>query len=160
MVDKKLSPKVGMAVKWSTITEIIAKLISPILNMILARLLSPEAFGLVATVTMVVTFAEVFTDAGFQKYIVQHEFQDAEDLDSSTNVAFWTNFVFSLLFFAAIVLFADPIAVLVGSEGAGTAIIAACVAIPLVSFSSIQMARYRRSFDFKTGHSQILCKVQ
>ena len=150
MADKKLSPKVGAAVKWSTITEIIAKLISPILNMILARLLSPEAFGLVATVTMVVTFAEVFTDAGFQKYIVQHEFQDAEDLDSSTNVAFWTNFVFFLLFFAAIVLFADPIAVLVGSEGAGTAIIAACVAIPLVSFSSIQMARYRRSFDFKT----------
>ena len=64
MADKKLSPKVGAAVKWSTITEIIAKLISPILNMILARLLSPEAFGLVATVTMVVTFAEVFTDAG------------------------------------------------------------------------------------------------
>ena len=75
-----------MAVKWSTITEIIAKLISPILNMILARLLSPEAFGLVATVTMVVTFAEVFTDAGFQKYIVQHEFIDAEDLEGQSQI--------------------------------------------------------------------------
>lgn len=150
MQNKQLNPRVGSAVKWSTITEILAKLISPIVNMVLARLLTPEAFGLVATVTMVVTFAEVFTDAGFQKYIVQHEFHDEDDLNSSTNVAFWTNLLFSLLFFGVIAAFADPIAVLVGNAGAGSSIAVACVAIPLASFSSIQMARYRRAFDFKT----------
>jgi hypothetical protein len=69
MQQELKSNKVGSALKWSTITEIASKLISPITNMVLARLLAPEAFGLVATVTMVVTFAEVFTDAGFQKYI-------------------------------------------------------------------------------------------
>lgn len=142
--------KISNALRWSSITEIASKLISPITNMVLARLLAPEAFGLVATVTMVVTFAEVLTDAGFQKYIVQHEFEDEDDLDVSTNVAFWTNFIFSLLIFTVIVIFADPIAALVGSKGEGKTIIVACIAIPLVSFSSIQMARYRRSFDFKS----------
>lgn len=144
------SNKVGSALKWSTITEIASKLISPIINMVLARLLAPEAFGLVATVTMVVTFAEVFTDAGFQKYIVQHEFKDEDDLNKSTNVAFWTNFFFSLLFFVVIAIFSSPISTLVGSPGASTAIIVASITIPLVSFSSIQTARYRRSFDFKS----------
>jgi O-antigen/teichoic acid export membrane protein len=150
MSNRLKNKEVGNALRWSTITEISSRLISPITNMVLARLLAPEAFGLVATVNMVVTFAEVFTDAGFQKYIVQHEFKDDEDLNTSTNVAFWTNFIFSLLVFTIITIYANPIASLVGSKGAGIAVIVACIAIPLVSFSSIQMARYRRSFDFKS----------
>ena len=91
---KDLNLKIGQATKWSSITEIIAKLIAPITNMILARLLVPEAFGVVATLTMVVSFAEIFTDAGFQKYLVQHEFADEKDLEQSTNVAFGQIFVY------------------------------------------------------------------
>ena len=87
-MSANINKKVGQATKWSSITEIIAKLISPITNMILARLLVPEAFGVVATITMVISFAEIFTDAGFQKYIIQHEFLDDEALNNSTNVAF------------------------------------------------------------------------
>ena len=62
-MQTSMNQKIGQAAKWSSITEIIAKLISPITNMILARLLVPEAFGIVATITMVISFAEIFTDA-------------------------------------------------------------------------------------------------
>ena len=79
---------VANATKWSAITELIARLILPITNMVLARLLTPEAFGVVATITMIVTFAEIFTDAGFHKYLIQHEFVDKTDREESTNVAF------------------------------------------------------------------------
>ena len=72
-MSTNLNRKIGQATKWSSITEILSKLISPIVNIVLARLLAPEAFGIVATITMVISFAEVFTDAGFQKYIIQHE---------------------------------------------------------------------------------------
>ena len=75
----ELNSKIVKATKWSTITEIVAKLITPITSMVLARLLTPEAFGVVATLTMVITFAEIFTDAGFQKYLIQHEFRDKKD---------------------------------------------------------------------------------
>ena len=57
-----MDKKVAKATKWSIVTEIIAKLISPLANMILARILVPEAFGSVATITMIISFAEVFTD--------------------------------------------------------------------------------------------------
>lgn len=142
--------KIGKATAWSSVTEIVAKLITPIVNMVLARLLAPEAFGLVATITMVISFAEIFTDAGFQKYIIQHEFESQEQLDNSTNVAFWTNFVFSGIICGVIFIFRHQIAKLVGSPALGNSISIASVLIIIAAFSSIQMARYKRDFDFKT----------
>jgi O-antigen/teichoic acid export membrane protein len=142
--------KVFHATKWSSITEIIAKLFSPISTMILARLLTPGMFGVVATITMVVAFAELFTDAGFQKYIIQHEFKTKEDLFESTNIAFLTNLFLSIILWGTIILFRNPIADILGNEKLGTAIAIACVSIPLGAFSSIQMALFKRNFDFKT----------
>ncbi len=92
------SNQVTSAVKWSLVTEIIVKFISPITNMILARLLTPEIFGLVASIMMITTFAEMFTDAGFQKYIVQHQFVSSSEQDEYISVAFWTNLGVSIFF--------------------------------------------------------------
>lgn len=142
--------KILSATKWSTITEIVAKLITPITSVVLARLLTPEAFGVVTTLTMVITFAEIFTDAGFQKYLIQHEFVDDTDREQSTNVAFWSNLIMSLAIWAIIAVFADPLAAMVGNPGLGHVLIIACVSIPLAAFSSIQMALYKRDLDFKT----------
>ena len=66
MLNNELNSKMKIATKWSTITEVTAKLISPITNMILARILVPEAFGVIATITMITSLADVLTDAGFQ----------------------------------------------------------------------------------------------
>ncbi len=149
-MQKDLNKKINNAAKWSTLAELCAKLIAPITNAVLARLLVPEAFGVVATLTLVVSFAEIFTDAGFQKYLVQHQFSDDEDLEVSTNVAFWTNLAFSCLLWGGIGIFATPITKLVGSPGCETAVIVMSAQIPLLAFSSIQTARYRRAFDFKS----------
>lgn len=146
----ELKNRVANATKWSALAEIIGKLIAPISTMVLARVLTPDAFGVVTTLTMVISFAEIFTDAGFQRYIIQHEFKDTDDKDKSTNVAFWTNLVMSLLIWAVIAIFAEPLAALVGSPGLGIVLIVACVSIPLAAFSSIQMAVFKRSLDFKS----------
>lgn len=142
--------KITNATKWSAITEIAAKLVSPISNMILARLLTPDAFGVVATATMIFSFADMFTDAGFQKYLVQHEFESAEEKEQSTTVAFWTNMTMSIFFWLIICVFNEQLAVAVGNPGLGIVFVVSCVSLPLTSFSSIQMALYRRSFDYKT----------
>lgn len=146
----ELNTKIVKATKWSSITEVVAKLITPITSIVLARLLTPEAFGVVATLTMVITFAEIFTDAGFQKYLIQHEFVDDIDKEQSTNVAFWSNLIMSLFIWLIIGIFADPLAAMVGNPGLGHVLTIACVSIPLAAFSSIQMALYKRDLDFKT----------
>lgn len=150
MKPNKVVEQVAVATKWSTFTEIIAKLISPVTNMVLARILTPDAFGVIATITMIVSFADMFTDAGFQKYLIQHEFKTKEEFSKSACVAFWTNFVFSILFWCVIFIFSNKIAFLVGNTGLGHVITIAALSLPLTSFSSIQMAYYKKEFKFKT----------
>lgn len=145
-----LNKKVVSATKWSGITEIAAKLVSPISTMVLARLLTPDAFGVLVTAVMVISFAEIFTDAGFQKYLIQHKFRSSEELYQSTTVAFWSNFILSTLIWIGIIVFAEEIAILVGNKGHGDVIAISCICIPLAAFSSIQMALYKRDLNFKT----------
>ena len=138
------------ATKWSSAAEIAAKLISPITNAILARLLVPAAFGAVATINLIITFAELFTDAGFQKYIIQHEFKSDNEFKQSVNVAFWTNLVFSVILWALIIIFRNPLAALAGNATLGNGVAVAGFTMILVAFSSIQTACYKRNLDFKT----------
>lgn len=53
------------AIKWSSLAEISAKFITPFTSMVLARILTPDKFGIIATVNMVTSFADIFTDVGF-----------------------------------------------------------------------------------------------
>ena len=149
-MSENLNTKVVAATKWSAVAEIASKLITPISTMVLARLLSPEAFGVLVTATMVISFAEIFTDAGFQKYIVQHSFTDDDSLYKSTAVAFWSNLFLSFIIWGVICVFSPLIARLVGNEGYGLVIAVSCICIPIGAFSSIQMALFKRKLDFKT----------
>lgn len=138
------------ATKWSAITEVVAKFVMPLSNMILARILAPEAFGVVATVTMITSFADMFTDAGFQKYLIQHEFKNEDEKFTYANIAFITNFIVSILLWGIIILMRHEIARLVGNPGLGNVIAIASFQLILTSFSSIQMALFRRNLDFKS----------
>lgn len=149
-MSQSLNSKVKNATKWSAITEILAKLVAPLTTILLARLLTPEAFGVVATITMVISFADIFADAGFNKYIIQHEFKDGKEKVQCTNVAFWSNLSISMLLWGVIAIFSKPLAKLVGCPGYELGLIVACASIPLAAFSSIQTSLYKRSFDFKT----------
>jgi len=144
-----MDTKIVQSTKWSGLTELLSKLIVPFVNLFLARILAPEVFGVVATFTLITSFVEIFTDAGFQKYLVQHEFKSEQDRIDSTNVAFWTNFSFSCIIWMLIVIFRYPIASLVGSSGYEIEIVVMSLNIPMVALSSIQTALYRRDFRFK-----------
>lgn len=148
MTDE-LTQKASSATKWSLVTEVVVKLISPLTQIALAHILAPEAFGVVATVTMVTSFADMLSDAGFQKYLIQHEFRDKSHLFRSANVAFVTNLFVSLALWSLVALFNEPLAALVGNDGLGIVLIVACASLPLTTLSSIQLALFHRAFSFK-----------
>ncbi|MEZ7577809.1 lipopolysaccharide biosynthesis protein [Veillonella sp. 27098_8_77] len=144
-----MDTKVVAAAKWSLITEVLAKLITPITNIILAHILAPTAFGILATIMMVISFAEMLADAGFQKFLVQYEFESEEDKQKSVSVAFISNIVLAIILWIAIIVWRDDLASLVGNDGLGIPLAVMGTMLPLSAFSSIQMAMYRRSFNFK-----------
>ena len=99
-----MDTKVVTAAKWSLITEVLAKLITPITNIILAHILAPTAFGILATIMMVISFGDMLADAGFQKYLVQHEFEDDREKNQNVSVAFISNLLFAFILWAFIIM--------------------------------------------------------
>ena len=144
-----MDTKVVAAAKWSLITEVLAKLITPVTNIILAHILAPTAFGILATIMMVISFAEMLADAGFQKFLVQYEFESEDEKQKNVSVAFISNIVLAIVLWLIIIIWRDELAILVGNEGLGFPLAVMGVMLPLGAFSSIQMAMYRRSFNFK-----------
>ena len=139
----------NIATKWNMLAQLMQKIVSPITNIILAHLLAPEIFGVVASITLVTSFLDVFTEAGFQKYLVYCDAKDDEEFGHTVSVAFWTNFALSMFLFVGLILLRNPVANLVGVSGKGMAVAVAGVVLPLTSFSSIQAALFQRELQYK-----------
>ena len=117
--------------------------------MVLARLLAPEAFGIIATLNIVIALAETFSSAGFQKYVVQHKFNDEDHFNRGASVAFWTNLFVSVITWAVIASFNPQLAKIVGSEGYGIPLMIASLALPLASLSSVHEGIFQRKLEYR-----------
>ena len=134
---------------WSLFSEIAAKFVTPVTNMLLARLLTPDDFGVLAICNMLVSFVDIITDAGFGKYLVQADIRSEEERDRLANVAFWSNLALSAFLYLLIILNRVRIATLLGGREYSAVICVAGFQLILTSVSSIQTALFRRKFDFK-----------
>ena len=79
-----------------------AQLVIFVVSIVLARLLMPEDYGMVALVTVFTTIMQVFVDSGLSTALIQKK--DADDLDFSS--VFYFNFavciiLYLIMFFAA-----------------------------------------------------------
>jgi len=74
--------KIQSAVNWSAIDIGLRQVISIATLIILARILAPEDFGLMAMVAIFMAVSSVFTDAGFSQALIQR--QDSSHEDEST----------------------------------------------------------------------------
>ncbi len=92
----------------------------------------------------------MFSCAGFQKYLIQHDFKGRADLSRSASVAFWTNLSVSIVLWLCIAVYRDQVAAFVGNPSLGFPLMVACLSLPLTSFSSIQLAIFHRTLDFRS----------
>ncbi|WP_148371977.1 lipopolysaccharide biosynthesis protein [Bacteroides bouchesdurhonensis] len=68
---------------------------------ILARLLPPDDFGIVAIASVIIAFFSIFTDMGVSAAIIQNKSLTKEELSDIFSCTIWTGIGISLLFFAA-----------------------------------------------------------
>ena len=100
MSDLKQKTKIGII--WNILEKIAVQGIGFVLNIILARLLTPHDYGTVGMLTIFLTFSNVFIDSGFSRALIQK--QDRTEKDYSTvlifNIAI-SIFIYIILFFAS-----------------------------------------------------------
>lgn len=87
---------------WKYAEKCGAQLVSVVVAIVLARILNPKEYGVVAIVTVFINILGVFIDSGLASALIQKK--DSDDLDFST--VFFTNIIFCvtlylILFFAA-----------------------------------------------------------
>ena len=75
--------------------------ISLVIAGILARLLSPDDFGIVAVATVIIAFFSLLTDMGISPAIIQHKSLTKDELSTIFSFTVWTGIGISILFFAA-----------------------------------------------------------
>ena len=90
-------------VTWAFAERLSAQLVSTIVTIILARLLSPDNYGLISIVYIFITFLNIFVTEGFGKALVQKK--DADELDF--NSMFYASLSLSIVLYILMV-FAAP----------------------------------------------------
>ncbi len=73
--------------------------ISLIITAILARLLSPDDFGIVAVATVIINFFGIFANIGIPAAIIQNKELTNKDMNSIYMFTIWVGGILSLLFF-------------------------------------------------------------
>ena len=68
---------------------------------VLARLISPDDFGVMAVATVIIAFFNLFTDVGLSPAIIQHKTLTGENLSDLFSFTVWTGIGLALLFAAA-----------------------------------------------------------
>ncbi|NMA66888.1 MAG: lipopolysaccharide biosynthesis protein [Clostridiaceae bacterium] len=138
--------KAVAASKWSALAEISSKVISPLIFVILARLLTPNDYGVVAVAAIVISFSQVFWDVGLGKALIQRE----DQVEESANVVFWTNLVLGILIYVILYFSAEGIASLFKSTESIPVLRVQGIQIVLASLCSVQTALYQRDLNFRT----------
>ena len=81
-----LKRKALVGLVWSLVQNFGNQTFSLIIFLVLARLLTPPTFGLIALANVVLAFMRIFLDQGFTKALIQRQTVEPEHL----NTAFWT----------------------------------------------------------------------
>ena len=107
VVSDSLTVRTASAVGWTTAARILQQSLQFGISILLMRLLGPEAFGLIAMVTVFTGFIRVFSDFGFASALIQSQ----EVTEAHRSGVFW----FTVLVGLALTLFAFAISPLVAA---------------------------------------------
>lgn len=140
-----LLEKTTRGVGWSALGSWGGQAVNFVVFMVLARLLTPEMFGVVAIANVFVGLVRVLVDQGFADAIVQRNELEDEHLDT----AFWTNMALGSLLCAGGLFGADFIARMFEEEGLGPVLQALSFILVFAALDKVQAALFRRRLDFR-----------
>lgn len=131
---------------WSAIDRFSVQSISFILSIIIARLVSPSAYGVMVMVQVFLSFAQLFIDGGFKSALIQKK--------NRTEIDYYTVFNFNLviaIFIYIIIFISSPYIANFYNEPQLTSL-TRVIAFNLIlsSLSIIQLVRLQVILDYKT----------
>ena len=131
---------------WSALENVTKMGVTFVVSIILARLLSPEEYGLIGILTIFISLFHAIIDSGFTNAIIRK--QDATDTDYST--VFYTNLVLSIILAVAFFFSAKPIAAFFERPELVSLTQVMSSVVVINALAIVQRARTTKAIDFKT----------
>lgn len=144
MNDIKQKTKYGML--WNVVEKIVVQGISFILNIVLARLLTPHDYGTIGMLTIFLSFSNVFIDSGFSRALIQK--QDRTEFDFSTALIF--NIIISISLYVILFFCSPAIANFYKTPELVNLQRVFFIVVILNSLTVVQNAKLQINIDFKS----------
>ena len=106
MAEENLNKKVFSGLIWKFGERFTAELVTFVVSIVLARLLMPDDYGVIALMMVFITIANVFVINGFGNALIQKKNADNRDFSS----VFYFNIIFSIAVYFILFAFAPAIA--------------------------------------------------
>jgi len=133
----------GMA--WNAVGNMSGKVINFLITIVLARLLSPSDFGLMAMLAIFIGISEVFVDSGITSALVRKP--DIKEEDYST--AFYYNIIIGVVCYLVLFLIAPLIAGFYNKPILSSLLRVQSICILVQALMLVQNTRLIRKMDFK-----------
>lgn len=130
---------------WSGLERFGYAFIAFLSNLFLARLLTPEDFGLIGMITVFVSVATVIVDGGFTAALIQKREIRWEDYST----AFYINLVFALVLYAILYFSAPFIARFYAEDSLSPLLRVLGVVLITNALSVVQIAKVKRELNFR-----------
>ena len=130
---------------WKFGERITAQLVTFVVSIVLARLLSPKEYGAIALITVFITISNVFVDSGFSSALVQKK--NADDVDFST--VFYFNVAFSAVLYLIVFLISPFVASFYDMPELCSALRVLGISILIYGLKSVQQSYVSRHMIFK-----------
>lgn len=130
---------------WRFLERFGAQGVAFIVSIILARLLDPDVYGLIALVTVFTTILQVFVDSGLANALIQKK--DADDLDFST--VFYFNIIMCFFLYLILFILSPYIASFYGISDLKSVIRVLGLIIVISGVKNVQQAYVARKMLFK-----------
>ena len=146
MKEKSLTAKTLAGVKWSYVSTLFNSIAQIGLTSVMARLLEPDAFGLVAMAGVVLSFGQYFAQMGVGQALIQK--RDLTDFD--IRAGFTSSFILGLVFCAIFWLNAPIIGSYYKNEAVIPIVRAMALAFVINGLSTTANSLLRRNLDFRS----------
>ncbi|MDR2345138.1 MAG: lipopolysaccharide biosynthesis protein, partial [Planctomycetaceae bacterium] len=132
--------------KWSLTDNVVNSGITFLVGLILARLLSPDEFGVIGMITVFIAISNSFIDSGFSNALIR--MTDAKDIDYNT--VFYFNLVVGFVFYGILYLCAPIISSFFNEPVLIPLTRVISVILIINALSIIQRTIFVKRIDFKT----------
>lgn len=146
MAEQSLKDKTVKGTIWSGIDNVVQFGVTFVVSIVLARLLSPDDYGLIGIITIFTAVCTVIINGGFTTALIRKK--DATDDDYNT--AFIVNLVLSLLLYAVIFLCSPLIADFFRREELVALTRVSSLGMVVGALALVQQTRLTKRIDFKT----------